>query len=167
MDSGVAGVSVRRGGHAFLYYDKQFAKLRKLYPWRQGEHMRIVHEVDTPMQVGGGGRDRNSDPGKYGHNGMRFELVICTDLAANHPDLPPSMFAGNREVIHIEGEAEYIVEMLQSALDCVSGAVELAQKAGPQRDLPCPNCDPETDYPNATHLMTCPLHPLFGGVCAA
>jgi hypothetical protein len=56
------------------------------------------------------------------------------------------------DVVEFEGSAMKIIRMLKDALSAIEGSFEVCQKqSGPKRPTPCPNCDPLTDYPNATH----------------
>ena len=119
--------------------------------------MRIIHEVNTPMQVGGSatGPYRNMR-GFMGYKGGRLELFICTDCAGNHPDLPAGMF-DESETIEISGNVEYLEKMLEDALSCVQLIKEEWQKMGSVRPTDCPYCKNLSEYPNATHTEECEM----------
>jgi hypothetical protein len=120
--------------------------------------MRIVHEIDTPMQVGGGGEPYVNGPGKQGFSGCQMDLVLCESPAANHPELPKEMF-GDHEVIHIEGNSKYIRKMLKDALVVVKLAEESSQKQlGKLRSTNCPDGCADIAKYNGTHEITCPRH---------
>jgi hypothetical protein len=93
--------------------------------------MRIVHEITTPMQVACGSKPYSNAVGTIGYNGIQVELTICTDCAANHPDLPPQMFGEewDQEIIEIEGNGEYILAALKQAVSLI----ELLQQTARER----------------------------------
>jgi hypothetical protein len=88
--------------------------------------MRIVHEVEGEMQVGCSGTPYSRALGKTEYAGYRVELVIA-------PMPGGEGYAEDGEVIHIEGNAKYVVQMLGEALDVVksiNGAMEEEFKKG-------------------------------------
>jgi hypothetical protein len=125
--------------------------------------MRIIHDVETPMQVGGGGHPYSCPPGFQGYNGGRVELVICESPPENYPELPEKMFR-RREVIYIDGNVEYIRRALQDALN----AIDLMDKCwrrdfGEKRSMGCPDC-PDVGAGIFLHAVNCPKHPNFGRI---
>lgn len=123
--------------------------------------MRIIHEIITPMQVGGGGRPYINRPGKQGFNGSQVELCIVTSPPGNHPELPEGMFGPewNREAIYIEGNSEYIITMLEHALEMLKTMDECSlERLGPLRDTNCPDGCDDINKNNGTHRIDCPRH---------
>lgn len=123
--------------------------------------MRIVHDVDTPMRCGGGGTPYSCAPGFQGYNGLRMDLLACTDCAGNHPDLPQGMFGGEGEVLHIEGDSKYVRKILEDLLHIV----EITEKHylehyGENRTMGCPNC-PDKGAGKYLHAADCPKHPNY------
>lgn len=124
--------------------------------------MRIVHEITTPMQIGGGGKPYGNGPGKQGFVSGQVEMVICESPAANHPELPEGMFGGD-EVIHIEGDTKYIIPMLKQFLGVLESLEEhWREKLGESRSTNCPDGCENIDQFNGTHEITCPRHVNYG-----
>lgn len=73
--------------------------------------MRIIHDIESSMQVGGGCFPYASSEGE-GYIGSRVELVI----------------AGEHEVIHLHGDADEVLEMLRSAVNAIEGMIEVAKE---------------------------------------
>lgn len=120
--------------------------------------MKIVHEIESPMHVSAGFTPYRNGPGKQGFNGVQVDLFICSAMARNHPDLPAKIF--NEEAIYIEGNAKYIVEVLERALLLIKTTIDYGtEKLGPIRSTRCPdNCD-DIDRFNGLHAVDCPKHP--------
>lgn len=120
--------------------------------------MRIVHDVNTPMQVGGGGSAYSVGPGKQGFSSSQVEIVICESPAANHPDLPEQMF-GDDEAIYIEGDTKYLIPMLEQALDMLRCVDRVSrEKYGEIRSTNCPDGCADIGKFNGIHEITCPRH---------
>jgi hypothetical protein len=118
--------------------------------------MRIVHEINLPMQVGGGGKPYINTRGFQGYNGMRCDMVLRTDCPENHPDMNPSLF-DDKEVIHIEGNVDHVIEafeLLVSSLKLMRDATK--KNLGERRPTTCPDCPAFDDTGNnATHTEEC------------
>jgi hypothetical protein len=117
--------------------------------------MRIIHEINTPMQVGGGAHGPYTNMcGFQGYKGGRIELFAYTDCASNNLDLPAGMF-DKQELIEIEGNVDYLERMLEDMLSCVRLIKEEWEKMGSVRPTDCPNCLKYGEYQNATHTEEC------------
>lgn len=124
--------------------------------------MRIVYDIETPMQVGGGGTSYGNGPGRQGYNGTRLDLIITTDCAANHPDLPARMFEGEDNTIYIEGHSKYIIEMLEDLLRLVRDLDDWGREQyGDLRPTNCPDGCEGIEKFNGLHAVDCPRHPNY------
>lgn len=76
--------------------------------------MRIIHDVDCPM-----------DPAAGLDNG-RLKLFACSSSPKNHPHLIPQIF--NDELIEIEGDPVYLVPLLESWLAATKSVMNHVEK---------------------------------------
>ena len=109
--------------------------------------MRIIFDVECEAQVCGGGGPYRNPCGFQGVDDIRMSVTIML----------PSVVAGKPDdVLEFDGSGKLIAQMLRNALDSVDGTLSFSKKeCGPKRELPCPDCDPQTIYPNATHTEDC------------
>ena len=110
--------------------------------------MRIVYDITTQdAEVCGGGHAYRNVRGFQGMYDMQVTLTII---------IPRTTEEEHSDVVEFDGSAKKIIAMLNQALDALESSFEVCQKqSGPKRSTPCPNCDPLTDYPNATHTEEC------------
>ena len=122
--------------------------------------MRIIHEIETPMQTWGNCDPYRNSLGSQGYNGARVEIMACTSAAANYPELPAQIFEwADDEAIYIEGNAKYVREMLATWIQIIDDLEEVHRaRMGEHRSSNCPNCGPDDAQPNVTHLTECPQH---------
>jgi hypothetical protein len=120
--------------------------------------MRIIHDINTPMQVAiGSGMYRNVR-GKQGYNGVHVEIAICTappDLPL--PDEPPYKEVVH-EVIYLEGNLEHIRDCLEKCLEGLKSIEkDCKENLGELRATDCPNCTlaDRSKFTNATHTEEC------------
>lgn len=125
--------------------------------------MRIVFDITTPQQVGGGCRPYPAGVGKQGFFSAQVEIMAAESPASNHPELPPQMFDEERSAIYIEGDSKYIKEMLRDWLSLLEMSEEhMLEEFGPLRSSNCPDGCAEIDKFNGCHEITCPRHVNFG-----
>ncbi len=121
--------------------------------------MRIVHDIETPMQVSCGCRPYVNGPGKQGYGYMRVDVLIVTSPASNHPELPEGMW-GSHEAIYIEGDSRYIIKALEDALAQLRMMdTSMKERLGEVRPTGCP--DRCGEIVNGMHEISCPKHPNF------
>lgn len=92
--------------------------------------MRIVHEINVPMQVSGSGDRYIAVKGKNKKRKTgagQVEILATEDCAANHPKMGKRLFNtfSVDETIYIEGDAEYVEKMLTDLLRVVKSIREM------------------------------------------
>ncbi len=123
--------------------------------------MRIIYDINCPMIVSGGGRPYGNAPGIQGFNHAQVNLLICEDLAVNHPELPPEIFT-SKNAIYIEGDSTHITKALEDALNVLYGLQEcMRDKMGESRPTNCPDGCSDIEKSNGNHEITCPRHPNY------
>lgn len=123
--------------------------------------MRIVHEITAPATAMTSGRPYQNGPGFMGFTSAQIEVLICTDCAANHPELPVGLF-DKKDAIYIEGDSKYIKEALQAALAGIESMESMMRKDyGDRRRTLCPNKCDGIDKLNGLHSIKCPRHPNY------
>jgi len=105
--------------------------------------MRIIHEVDDEMQCCMSAKPYSANFGMCGFNGFIADITAVNE----------------NDVIHIEGNNEYIKKMLQDMLNMIDENEKLfLEDLGEHRPANCPNCKPDEVQPNVLHLVKCPQH---------
>lgn len=77
--------------------------------------MRIIHDVDFPM-----------DPGA-GWNGHRLDLHATTSRPANHPEIAIPAGAWPEDEINIEGDPQYLIPLLEGWLSAAKRIMDLVK----------------------------------------
>lgn len=121
--------------------------------------MRIIHEIDSPMQVSAAIHPHVNIPGMCGYSGIRVELLMCTSPHSNFPE-DANIYSDKEEVIEIEGPLEMVLDTLKQAVRMLESSKKLTQEeAGLKRAMICPNClppqleDRKREY--ASHTWEC------------
>lgn len=85
--------------------------------------MRIVHEIDGPMQVGGGANPYATPPGGPLPTGMQVDLFAGSAPTPTEPWI-------TEESLHIEGDAHHVLAMLRAMIRAVEACAEVHVEAG-------------------------------------
>ena len=109
--------------------------------------MRIIFDVDREAQICGSATPYRNMCGFQGADDMHMSLTVV---------LPSAVEGKPDDMLEFSGSGKHMIQMLRSALDSLGDVAQHLQKEnGPKRMLPCPDCDPHTIYPNATHTADC------------
>lgn len=111
--------------------------------------MRHVFDVTKEASVCGGGHAYRNLCGFQGAGDVQFILTLILNEGDHHRCA---------DVVEFEGSGVAILEMLKSATSVVQATLDSVRRDGPVRETDCPNCDPMTYYPNATHKPDCAQH---------
>jgi hypothetical protein len=109
--------------------------------------LRLCFDVDQHTDVVGSVKPYRNKVGFQGVADVQADvtLIMYNDAAGGRPD-----------IVELHGSGKDLTNMLRSALKAIERMQSLCRKGnGEVRPLPCPECHPLTDYPNATHTPDC------------